>query len=832
MLKIGFKDFSDKQLVELLFGRVKLEKDQKLDAEFEGKVLKEENPITQVEQVKHLLAAVENIPSAYDSVKTNAFNLALIIAVIQNRKEEKITVFTQLLKRFNEGIALNVEEYPNNIISEISEETKALLLRLAPKIASITNSLINFLAVRLLIRLIKAETCTFIESRSFNHNFLNDIEKNFYEDRRLSKSISFYRNFFKRKANDKVEAEPTLSKEVYLGYSIDLEYGLFERTLLGSLSFEKKAIFNGALASENKPVANFSSSAKCGFDILSAKFKILNDLKQETRSVSTDFTPLFSLILIELERIRNELLHIKAEEKEAKIKNPKYNRKLSNSSELLLKYLVKIGSLDVVTEGKASDFTVKNEKITYESVPELFEVMGEVFAPLIETSGKARIPKGTVDSLPKQMAIKTNAISTIRRIYQKRGAVEIDTPIFELKDTLMGKYGEEGGKLIYDLEDQGGELLSLRYDLTVPFARFMGSNNMNKLKRFHIGKVYRRDQPNINKGRFREFYQCDLDIAGKTDLMIAEAELMQTMVEILTEFAFDKMEPKLNFSIKISHRILLEAIIECAGCELNKFKAICSSIDKLDKEPWKDVKEELMKEKGVSEEQCDKLEKIVNQKGRIPDLLKSLIESKTFGENEKAKKAIAELQVLSTYLDTFGIQDHLVLDLSLARGLDYYTGLIYEAVLIGESTLGSIASGGRYDELIGTFSNAAIPAVGMSIGLERIFTLLESSRKDIKESTAKIMVCSIGKGLVVEKLKLLNELWKADIGAEILHEDGPKPDKQLKHALEKELEYIIWLGENELKEGKLKVKSLTAKTEEDVPRDQVVEYFRKKLGRA
>ena len=183
----------------------------------------------------------------------------------------------------------------------------------------------------------------------------------------------------------------------------------------------------------------------------------------------------------------------------------------------------------------------------------------------------------------------------IKNVYKQHGAVEIDTPVFELKETLLGKYGEEGGKLIYDLEDQGGELLSLRYDLTVPFARFMGLNNIQKLKRFHIGKVYRRDQPNMNKGRFREFYQCDFDIAGKSDDLLADSEVLLIMSKILKKF-------DLEFKIKISHRFLLEAIIECSDCDLKKFKTICSSIDKLDKEPWEKVENELIFEKGLKKE--------------------------------------------------------------------------------------------------------------------------------------------------------------------------------------------------------------------------------------
>ena len=182
----------------------------------------------------------------------------------------------------------------------------------------------------------------------------------------------------------------------------------------------------------------------------------------------------------------------------------------------------------------------------------------------------------------------------IAGVFKKHGAVQIDTPVFELKDVLTGKYGEDS-KLIYDLEDQGGEKCSLRYDLTVPFARFMANNtNIQKIKRFHIGKVYRRDQPTVSKGRFREFYQCDFDIAGKYDAMIPDAEVLAIMQQILETVGVEQ------FLVKINHRKILEAMIDEAGCSHEMFKTICSSIDKLDKMPWNEVQAELIT-KGVNE---------------------------------------------------------------------------------------------------------------------------------------------------------------------------------------------------------------------------------------
>lgn len=222
----------------------------------------------------------------------------------------------------------------------------------------------------------------------------------------------------------------------------------------------------------------------------------------------------------------------------------------------------------------------------------------------------------------------------------------------------------------------------------------------------------------MNKGRFREFYQCDFDIACKSDGMLADAEVLLIMGKILKNF-------DLKFSIKISHRVLLEAIMECSNCDLKKFKAICSSIDKLDKEPWEAVANELMSEKGVSEESIQLLRKFVLNKGKIDELLEIFDSQKIFGENEKAKKSLGDMKKLSENLKIMNAYDFVVFDCSLARGLDYYTGLIFEAVLTDGANIGSIGGGGRYDELIGMFSKNNIPSIGMSIGIERLFGILE-----------------------------------------------------------------------------------------------------------
>ena len=293
-----------------------------------------------------------------------------------------------------------------------------------------------------------------------------------------------------------------------------------------------------------------------------------------------------------------------------------------------------------------------------------------------------KVVKGARDFLPDQMVIRGKAFDLITSVFKKHGAVEIDTPVFELKETLMGKYGEES-KLIYDLNDQGGELLSLRYDLTVPFARYMASHNLTSLKRFHIGKVYRRDNPQMGKGRFREFFQCDFDIAGGNyGLMIPDAEVIKIVVEILTQL------PIGNFNIKINHRVLLDSIVEISGISNDKYKSVCSSIDKLDKEPWDKVEKELIEVKGITKEQAEKLKSFVNLKDKPKELLDKLMQMKELTENEKGKKALNEMSILIDYLQILDVEKYCTFDLSLARGLDYYTGLIYETILTETDEVG------------------------------------------------------------------------------------------------------------------------------------------------
>ncbi|KAH8025660.1 hypothetical protein HPB51_010744 [Rhipicephalus microplus] len=389
--------------------------------------------------------------------------------------------------------------------------------------------------------------------------------------------------------------------------------------------------------------------------------------------------------------------------------------------------------------------------------------------------------KGTRDHMPAQMALREKVFTTIISCFKRHGGEAIDTPIFELKDTLTGKYGEDS-KLIYDLADQGGEILSLRYDLTVPFARFLAMNKISNMKRYQIGKVYRRDNPAMTRGRYREFYQCDFDIAGQYDLMLPDVECVKILAEILKDLGFNGFVIKA--STYVNHREILNGMFEFCGVPADSFKTICSAVDKLDKLPWEDVRKEMVSEKGLAEEVADNINKFVVKKGG-PELVTALL-SDGLATNAAAKRGLEEMKLFLEYCDLYGITNKVSFDLSLARGLDYYTGIIFEAVLTacvlslscaddgqpGE-TVGSVAAGGRYDNLVGMFDakGRAVPCVGISVGVERIFTLLEAralaEQAKLRTNETEVFVASAQKQLVRERMKICSELWDHGLKFEV-----------------------------------------------------------------
>ncbi|XP_026491645.2 histidine--tRNA ligase, cytoplasmic isoform X1 [Vanessa tameamea] len=442
--------------------------------------------------------------------------------------------------------------------------------------------------------------------------------------------------------------------------------------------------------------------------------------------------------------------------------------------------------------------------------------------------------KGTRDYNPQQMTIRNNVLQKIITVFKRHGAECIDTPVFELKEVLTGKYGEDS-KLIYDLKDQGGEILSLRYDLTVPLARYLAMNKINTLKRYHIAKVYRRDNPAMTRGRYREFYQCDFDIAGQYDLMVPDAECLKVVTEILDALDIGK------YVLKVNHRRLLDGMFEACGVSADMFRSTCSTIDKLDKSTWDEVRTEMINEKGVTPDAADRIGEYVRLNGSI-ELADKLLQDEKLSKSKGAVEGLEGIKLLLNYCELLGIKDKILFDLSLARGLDYYTGVIYEAVLtqpikIGneDQTIGSIAGGGRYDNLVGMFDskNKQVPCVGVSIGVERVFSVLEAKLAagdiSVRTSDVDVYVASAQKNFLDERMKICAELWNAGIKTEQSYKKNPKMLNQLQHCEENGIPLAVILGESELKRGLVKIRNISTRQEEEVPRENLVQELKSKI---
>ncbi|GAA5967302.1 hypothetical protein JCM11641_000506 [Rhodosporidiobolus odoratus] len=490
--------------------------------------------------------------------------------------------------------------------------------------------------------------------------------------------------------------------------------------------------------------------------------------------------------------------------------------------------------------------------------------------------------KGTKDWHPSDMYLRQAIFRKITDVFELHGGVTIDTPVFELKEILAGKYGEDS-KLIYDLQDQGGELCSLRYDLTVPFARFLAMNGSQypNIKRYHIAKVYRRDQPVMSKGRMREFYQCDFDIAGVYDPMLPDSECLAIACEVLEALEIGE------FTIKLNHRKLLDGIFAVCGVPEDKIRTISSAVDKLDKMPWADVRKEMVEEKGLDGEVADRIGEYVKLKGGS-ELVEQLKQDERLSKHKTAMEGLTDMALLFKYLDIYGVTHRMSFDLSLARGLDYYTGIIYEAVTQGsappapvapspeavptpaqqkadikgkkpalnadeeaevdESTVGvgSIAAGGRYDELVGMFSGSSgaagrIPCVGISFGVERLFSLLlkkaqEKGEQNGRAKATEVFVMSLGDGLLEERMKVCKELWDAGIKAEFMYKAKPKLPKQFEIIDKERIPYAVQVSPGELARGTIRVKPQVGKeqgagNDVEMKREELIPWLKQALGK-
>ncbi|CAD5116131.1 DgyrCDS5055 [Dimorphilus gyrociliatus] len=446
--------------------------------------------------------------------------------------------------------------------------------------------------------------------------------------------------------------------------------------------------------------------------------------------------------------------------------------------------------------------------------------------------------KGTRDYSPKDMALREKVFQVIVSTFKRHGAETIDTPVFELKDTLTGKYGEDS-KLIYDLADQGGEILSLRYDLTVPFARYVAMNKIDNIKRYHIAKVYRRDNPAMTRGRYREFYQCDFDIAGQFDPMVPDAECLRIVHEILGGLDVGP------YIVKVNHRKILDGIFATCGVPEDKFRPICSAVDKLDKTFWEDVRLEMVEEKGLDPQVADLIGEYVSLKGGA-DLISKLEADERLMGDKRTVEGLKDMKLLLKYCQLFGMEDRVSFDLSLARGLDYYTGVIYEAVLLGtkvnESSdsevvgVGSVCGGGRYDNLVGMFAakQKTVPCVGLSIGVERIFSILEAKAKreklSVRTTETEVFVAAAQKNLLDQRMELCTLLWDADIKTEQSYKKNPKLLNQFQYCEENGIPLCVIIGQSELEQKIVKLRNVSTREERAVPRENMIEEIRKELS--
>ncbi len=451
-------------------------------------------------------------------------------------------------------------------------------------------------------------------------------------------------------------------------------------------------------------------------------------------------------------------------------------------------------------------------------------IMGEKFT----------VPKGTRDFTPQEMVRRNYIFNNVRKVFSHYGYVPIETPAMENLSTLMGKYGEEGDKLLFKILNSGNYLSGasselfneenpgpltlkiaekgLRYDLTVPFARFVVSH-LNEIsfpfKRYQVQTVWRADKP--QKGRYREFYQCDVDVIGSDSLM-NEVELVQIIHDVFKVL-------KVNVTIKLNNRKILAGIAEIAGVS-DRFTDLTVALDKLDKTGQEKVFAE-MKEKGFSAREMELISPFMNFKGDVSERISYL--EKHLGASETGMKGIAELRYVFDRLDVLGFTGECELDIALARGLNYYTGTIFE-VKAKEVEIGSICGGGRYDDLTGIFGLPGVSGVGISFGADRIYDVMLAMDGFPEHDISGTRVLLVNFGEAEEKycLRLAARFRDSGISTEIFPDAG-KLKKQMKYADQKQIPFVVLAGENEINSGVLTLKNMKSGEQSNLTAGQVIE---------
>lgn len=451
---------------------------------------------------------------------------------------------------------------------------------------------------------------------------------------------------------------------------------------------------------------------------------------------------------------------------------------------------------------------------------------------------KPSIPKGTRDFSPVEMARRNYIFDTIREVFHLFGFKQIETPSMENLSTLMGKYGEEGDKLLFKILNSGdylrgvdrallegeatGKLTSqlsekgLRYDLTVPFARYVVQHRAElqfPFKRFQIQPVWRADRP--QKGRYREFYQCDADIVG-SDSLVNEVELLQLIDEVFSRL-------KINIAIKLNNRKVLAGIAELIGAP-DKIVDIAVAIDKIDKIGIENVNAEL-RERGLEDAAIEALQPILAIDGTLDERLAKLDE--VLASSETGKKGVEELRYVVNETMALGLRAELDLDVSLARGLNYYTGTIIE-VKAKDVQIGSITGGGRYDNLTGVFGMPGVSGVGISFGADRIYDVLNTLDlypEDTSASTTVIFT-NFGEQEALASMKAIKQLRANGITAEI-YPDSSKMKKQMAYANALNIPYVAIIGDSELAEGKVTLKNMTTGEQATLDTESLIAALKK-----
>ncbi len=435
-----------------------------------------------------------------------------------------------------------------------------------------------------------------------------------------------------------------------------------------------------------------------------------------------------------------------------------------------------------------------------------------------------RLFKGTRDSLPEDMIPRQRVLDVIREHAERCGFAPLMTPSIEHLDVLTGKYGSEAEHLIFRLAYKDGNTAALRYDLTVPLSRVMAMypSLPKPFKRYQVQPVWRAEKP--QKGRYREFVQCDLDTVGTTE-MTADAEILALTAGVLGDLGLER------FVMRVNHRMVLDALLDTAGIPKNLHVFVIRTIDKLDKVGDSGVREILLKgpsggDGGITEDQADLLLKATGLTGSPADVLPEV--RRMLGDHEGGVRGLSELSEVFSILSWLDVPEACYsFDMSLARGLDYYTGPVFETV-VPELSLGSIAGGGRYDDLIGRFGKDA-PAVGTTLGLDRIVVAMQELKLIQETKTAtEILVCVVSPDQKSDAFKLGGLLRRSGVRTEVFLESASLK-KQFTYANKTGIPYVGLLGADEVEKGVVTVKDLAKSEQTEVPRENLVHWIRARM---